>query len=90
LLVAAIGITNTMIMSVLERTHEIGIMKALGARDRHIQLIFLVEGMVLGIAGSGLGLALGWLASFPADGIARSIMEADTRAPVKGTLLNAT
>ena len=86
LLVAAIGITNTMIMSVLERTHEIGIMKALGARDRHIQLIFLVEGMVLGIAGSGLGLALGWLASFPADGIARSIMEADTRTPVKGTL----
>jgi putative ABC transport system permease protein len=86
LLVAAIGITNTMIMSVLERTHEIGIMKALGARDRHIQLIFLVEGMVLGIAGSGLGLALGWLASFPADGIARSIMEADIRTPVKGTL----
>jgi putative ABC transport system permease protein len=57
LLVAALWITNTMIMSVLERTHEIGVMKALGARDRHIQLIFLVGGVVLGLAGSRLGLA---------------------------------
>ena len=75
LVVAAIGITNTMIMSVLERTHEIGIMKALGARDRHIRLIFLVEGMLMGVVGSGLGLALAWLASFPGDSIAKSIME---------------
>ena len=44
LIVAAVGITNTMIMSVLERSHEIGVMKALGARDRHILLIFLMEG----------------------------------------------
>jgi len=86
LLVAAVGITNTMIMSVLERTHEIGVMKALGARDRHIQLVFLVEGVVIGLAGSSLGLALGWLASFPGDAIAKSIMEPQTHAPVKGTL----
>jgi len=86
LFVAAVGITNTMIMSVLERTHEIGVMKALGARDRHIQLIFLVEGVVLGVVGSSLGLALGWLASFPGDAIAKSIMEPQTQVPVKGTL----
>jgi len=86
LLVAAVGITNTMIMSVLERTHEIGVMKALGARDRHIQLIFLVEGVVIGLAGSSLGLALGWLASFPGDAIAKSIMEPQTQSRVKGTL----
>lgn len=86
LIVAAIGITNTMIMSVLERTHEIGILKALGARDGHIRLIFVVEGVLMGLLGSGLGMALGWLASFPGDSIARSIMEPQTREPVKETL----
>ncbi|MFI5459276.1 MAG: ABC transporter permease [Isosphaerales bacterium] len=86
LFVAAVGITNTMIMSVLERTHEIGVMKALGARDRHIQLVFLVEGVVIGLAGSSLGLGLGWLASFPGDAIAKSIMEPQTQARVRGTL----
>jgi putative ABC transport system permease protein len=86
LIVAAVGITNTMIMSVLERSHEIGVMKALGARDRHILLIFLVEGAVLGVAGSLIGLLLGWLASIPGDSIAKSIMEPQTQTPVKGTL----
>ena len=86
LVVAAVGITNTMIMSVLERSHEIGVMKALGARDRHILLMFLLEGAVLGVAGSLIGLALGWLASIPGDAIAKSIMEPQAQMPVKGTL----
>lgn len=86
LIVAAIGITNTMIMSVLERTHEIGILKALGARDGHIRLIFVVEGVLMGLIGSGLGMLVGWLASFPGDSIARSIIEPQTRWPVKETL----
>ena len=75
LLVAAIGITNMMLMSVLERTHEIGVMKAVGVRDRHIQLIFLAEGVVLGLVGGGVGLLAGWLASFPGDRIARAIVQ---------------
>jgi putative ABC transport system permease protein len=87
LVVAAIGITNTMIMSVLERTHEIGIMKALGARDRDVRRIFLVEGTVLGGFGSVLGLALGWLASFPGNAIAKRIMEPQVNTSVKGSLL---
>ncbi len=87
LVVAAIGITNTMIMSVLERTHEIGIMKALGARDRDIRCIFLVEGTVLGFFGSATGLALGWLASYPGNAIAKSIMEPRVNTVVKGSLL---
>jgi putative ABC transport system permease protein len=86
LVVAAIGITNTMIMSVLERAHEIGIMKALGARDRDVRRIFLVEGMLIGCLGSGLGLALGWLASFPGNAIARRIIETQKEMPLKGTL----
>ena len=86
LVVAAVGITNTMIMSVLERSLEIGVMKALGARDRHILQIFLVEGAVLGVAGSLIGLLLGWLASIPGDSFAKSIIEPQTQTPVKGTL----
>jgi putative ABC transport system permease protein len=86
LIVAAVGITNTMIMSVLERTREIGVMKALGAREGDIQLIFLVEGVVIGFIGSALGLGLGWLASLPGDSIAKSIMKPQTPLPVRGTL----
>ena len=48
LLVASFGIANTMIMSILERTREIGIMKAIGAEDREIKLIFFVEAAVIG------------------------------------------
>ena len=51
LLVASFGIANTMIMSILERTREIGIMKAIGAEDREIKLIFFVEAAVIGVFG---------------------------------------
>jgi putative ABC transport system permease protein len=74
-LVASLGITNTMFMSVLERTREIGVMKAVGARDRHIQMIFLVEGALLGVLGGGLGVLGCWLASFPGDSYARKLLE---------------
>ncbi len=74
-LVASLGITNTMFMTVLERTREIGVMKAVGARDRHIQIIFWVEGALLGMVGGTLGVLGAWLASFPGDSIARSLLE---------------
>jgi putative ABC transport system permease protein len=60
LLVASLGITNTMLMSILERTREIGIMKAIGAKDREIKLIFFVEAAVIGLAGGTLGALLAW------------------------------
>jgi ABC-type lipoprotein release transport system permease subunit len=75
LAVAALGITNTMLMGVLERVREIGIMKAVGARDGDIQMIFLIEGGLVGLVGGGLGLLLGWVISFPADAWVRSIVE---------------
>src|SRR5262249_59628084 len=61
--------------SVVERTHEIGVMKAVGARDGHVQALFLVEGALVGAAGGGLGLLLGWLLSFPGDAVAKSLVE---------------
>ncbi len=60
LLVASFGIANTMIMSILERTREIGIMKAIGAEDREIKLIFFVEAAVIGICGGVIGVLLAW------------------------------
>jgi len=60
LLVASFGIANTMIMSILERTREIGIMKAIGAEDREIKLIFFVEAAVIGLAGGVIGVLAAW------------------------------
>jgi len=68
-LVASFGIANTMIMSILERTREIGIMKAIGAEDREIKLIFFVEAAVLGVSGGIIGTILAW----GLDGIANRL-----------------
>jgi putative ABC transport system permease protein len=86
LLVAALGIANTMLMSVLERTREVGIMKAVGAGNGHIQLIFLVEGALIGVLGGGLGLLLGWSASFPGDSWVRSMVQRDMKVELKESL----
>jgi putative ABC transport system permease protein len=58
--VGGIGIMNTMFMGVLERVREIGILKAIGASERTILLIFLVESAVIGLAGGAIGLLCGW------------------------------
>lgn len=58
--VASLGIVNTMVMSILERYREIGIMKAVGATDGDVQRIFLFEAGMIGLLGGLFGLALGW------------------------------
>jgi putative ABC transport system permease protein len=68
LLVAAIGITNTLFTSVLERTKEIGIWKSVGARDGHILALFLLEGSAIGLAGGLAGLLAAWGLSIPSNG----------------------
>lgn len=60
LLVAAIGIANTMTMAILERTREIGLMKAVGATNRHVLSVFLGESAGIGFLGGLGGVSLGW------------------------------
>ena len=59
LLVGGIGIMNTMYMSVMERTKEIGVMKAIGAKNSHILQIFLIESGIYGLIGGGIGVLIG-------------------------------
>ncbi len=68
LLVGGIGIMNIMMVSVTERTREIGIRKAMGAKRRDIQLQFVSEATLLSLGGGGVGLFFGWLASELLDG----------------------
>ena len=70
LLVGAVGTANTMFTSVLEKTKEIGIMKALGARNKDILAIFLLNAFLIGLIGGIVGVILGYLLS----GILPSLM----------------
>jgi putative ABC transport system permease protein len=61
LLVAGIGIMNIMIVSLIERTREIGILKALGMKSRTVLTIFLGESVIIGLIGAVVGIVLGWI-----------------------------
>jgi ABC-type antimicrobial peptide transport system permease subunit len=61
LFVASIGIVNTMIMSIYERTREIGTLKAMGASRGDIRLMFMIEAGLIGLIGGTFGLLMGWL-----------------------------
>ena len=60
LAVATLGIINTLVMAILERRREIGVLKALGAADRDVKQLFFVEAGVMGLFGGILGAFLGW------------------------------
>jgi ABC-type antimicrobial peptide transport system permease subunit len=61
LLVAGIGIMNIMIVSLMERTREIGILKALGMKSRTVLMVFLGESTIIGLMGAAIGIGSGWV-----------------------------
>ncbi len=74
LIVGAVGIANTMFMSVLERTRQIGILKAMGATNGEVLRIFLIESALFGIVGGIIGVIIGTIISAAMSGIAFSMM----------------
>jgi putative ABC transport system permease protein len=84
LLVAALGIVNTMVTSVLERTREIGLWKAVGATRGQVRAVFLLEAGLLGLVGGLAGLGLALLGMIPGEAIARGIVVESSRFPLVG------
>jgi ABC-type antimicrobial peptide transport system permease subunit len=72
LFVAALGIINTLLMSILERTREIGIMKSIGGSEGEIRVIFFTEAATIGFTGAIFGLILGWFVTRVANVIINS------------------
>ena len=77
LLVAALGVANTMMMAIYERTREIGVLKALGASRREIRFLFTIEAALIGLIGGFFGLILGALLGRLVDWIAHRYLIAE-------------
>jgi ABC-type antimicrobial peptide transport system permease subunit len=82
LLVASIGVMNTIAMAIFERTREIGVLKALGATNRAIRRLFIFEAGLIGALGGIIGSLFGWLASIVLNYLAVRVMIAAELPPI--------
>jgi len=83
LIVASIGIMNTMLMSVMERTHEIGVMKAIGAKSKDVLSLFLLESSMVSLVGGVCGCVLGWVVAIVISSAASMMSGMEIAASVK-------
>ncbi len=74
LVTAALGIANTMVMSIMERRREIGILRSLGAEAKDVRGLYLVESGTIGALGAAGGILLGWLVARVASMVAKAVM----------------
>ena len=87
LIVAAMGIMNTILMSVMERTHEIGVMKAIGAKNRNILFLFLLEAGVVSAIGGVCGCILGVIGAHAISFGIQMLFDVEIAAIVKPEVL---
>jgi len=83
LFTASLGIVNALVMSIIERRREIGTLKALGADERDIRLLFLVESAVIGFVGALGGIVFGWIITRVASTIAQAVMASEGLEPME-------
>ena len=83
LIVASLGIINTLVMAILERRREIGVLKALGAADGDIRKLFFVEAGVMGLIGGLLGVAIGWMIGFGMNFATNTYLRRQSLPPLK-------
>lgn len=81
LITAALGIINTLVMSITERRREIGILKSLGGYENDIRMLFLVESAAIGAVGATAGILVGWIGTRVVAMILRIIMEREDIPP---------
>ena len=87
LIVAAMGIMNTILMSVMERTHEIGVMKAIGAKNRNILFLFLMEAGVVSVVGGVCGCIAGVIGAQAISFGIQTLFDVEIAAIVKPEVL---
>lgn len=86
LVIASLGITNAMLAAVRERRREIGVLKAIGARDRDVLRIFLLEAVVLGFVGGVLGTVAGWVVAAAVAAVVNGYLTSQGLAGVSADL----
>ena len=86
LLTAAVGISNTLFMSIVERTPEFGIMKSIGARDSQILWLMIIEGAILGVVGAAIAILLSLLLGAAGQSLLKMYVESRTQTELAGSL----